>query len=42
MIESRDGMGKLAERAERGRNVNIKSILRKAPNVEPDADDRVD
>ncbi len=40
MVEARDGMNLLGQRASRGRNVDIKSILRKAPDVEPDPTDR--
>lgn len=42
MIDSQDGANQLAERARRGRDVDFKAILRKAPDVEPDALDRME
>jgi hypothetical protein len=42
MIESKDEMKLLQQRATRGRAVDIKSILRKAPDRAPDPTDRIE
>lgn len=42
MLSAREQMAYLRARAERGRSVDIKAILRKAPDVEPDPSDRID
>jgi hypothetical protein len=42
MVAAQEGMAYLKARAERGRNVDIKAILAKAPDVEPDPSDRIE
>ncbi len=41
LIGARREMDYLRSRAERGRNVDVKAILRKAPDVEPEPHDRI-